>query len=103
MPNINGLRAVDERHRGYAAAVRDRGLPVYAPWKLDPPERPEFHETDIYSLVGEKSEQIIEQVVQLMNAVETKPTAVACINDILAIITISACARSAFRCRNEVR
>ena len=90
MPNINGLRAVDERHRGYAAAVRDRGLPVYAPWKLDPPERPEFHETDIYSLVGEKSQQIIEQVVRLMNAVETKPTAVACINDILAIITISA-------------
>ena len=90
MPNINGLRAVDERHRGYAAAVQAHGLPVYAPWKLTPPERPEFHETDIYSLVGEQSQQIIEQVVELMNTVDTKPTAIACINDILAIITISA-------------
>ena len=76
--------------RGYVAAAHDRGLPVYAPWKLDPPERPEFHETDIYSLVGDQSQQIIEQVVQLLNAVEPKPTAIACINDILAIITISA-------------
>ncbi len=90
MPNISGLRAIDERHRGYAAAAQAHGLPVYAPWKLDPPERAEFHETDIYSLVGEKSQQITEQVVQLLNAVETKPTAIACINDILAIITISA-------------
>lgn len=90
IPNISGLRAIDERHRGYVAATQAQGLPVYAPWKLDPPERPEFHETDIYSLVGEKSEQIIEQVVHLLNAVETKPTAIACINDILAIITISA-------------
>lgn len=90
MPNINGLRPIDERHRGYVAAVNEHGLQAYAPWKIDPPERPEFHETDIYSLVGEKSQQIIDQVVQLMNAVEPKPTAIACINDILAIITISA-------------
>ena len=61
------------------------------------PERPEFHETDIYSLVGEKGKQIIEQVVQLMNGVETKPTAIACINDILAIITISALQRNRHR------
>ena len=90
MPNIEGLRPVDERHSGYVAAVSDRGLRAYAPWKLDPPERPEFHETDIYSLVGEKSQQIIDQVVRFMNAVEHRPTAIACINDILAIITISA-------------
>lgn len=90
MPNIAGLKSVDERHRGYVAAVQHHGLQAYGPWKIDPPGRPEFHETDIYSLVGEKSQQIIDQVVRLMNAVEPKPTAVACINDILAIITISA-------------
>lgn len=90
MPNIGGLRPVEERHRGYAAAVSDHGLRVYSPWKISPPERPEFHETDVYSLVGEKSQQVIDQVVQLLNAVEHKPTAIVCINDILAIVTISA-------------
>ena len=90
MPNISGLRPIEERQRGYVAAVNEHGLRDYSPWKLDPPERPEFHETDIYSLVGEKSQQIIDQVVQLLSAVEHRPTAIACINDILAIITISA-------------
>ena len=90
MPNISGLRPVEERHRGYVAAALEGGLAAFAPWKINPPERPEFHETDIYSLVGEKSQQIIDQVVRLMDSVETMPTAIACINDILAIITISA-------------
>ncbi len=90
MPNLDGLRPVNERHRGYVAALEDHGLQAFAPWKIAPPERPEFHETDIYSLVGEGSQHVIGQVVDLMNAVAPKPTAVACINDILAIITISA-------------
>ena len=102
MPNIDGLLPVDERHRGYVAAVTDHGLPAYAPWKINPPERQEFHETDIYSLVGEKSQQIIEQVVQLMNVVETKPTAIACINDILAIITISALQKIGIKVPDDV-
>ncbi len=102
MPNISGLRPIDERYRGYVAAVQDRGFYAYAPWKIDPPERPEFHETDIYSLVGEKSQLIIEQVVQLMNAVEPKPTAIACINDILAIITISALREIGIRVPDDV-
>ena len=90
MPNIGGLRPIEERHRGYVAATSEHGLRAYAPWKIAPPERPEFHETDIYSLVGENSQQIIDQVVQLMNSAEHKPSAIACANDILAIITISA-------------
>ncbi len=102
MPNINGLRPVEERHRGYVSAVNEHGLRAYAPWKIDPPERPEFHETDIYSLVGEKSQQIIDQVVRLMNTVEHKPTAIACINDILAIITISALQEIGIKVPNEV-
>ncbi len=97
MPNVDELRPVEQRHQGYAAAVRDRGLPVYAPWKIDPPERREFHETDIYSLVGAKSQQIVAQVVRLMNAVEPKPTAICCVNDILAIITISALRKIGYR------
>ena len=102
MPNIEGLKPVEERQRGYRAAVQDHHLRAYEAWKIDPPERPEFHETDIYSLVGEKSAQITQQVTDLMDAVEPKPTAIACINDILAIITISALRESGYRIPEEV-
>ena len=90
MPNISDLHPVNERHRGYASSIRDRGMYAYAPWKLDPPNRHEFEENDIYSLVGEQSQQIIEQVERLMDNVGAKPTALVCVNDILAIIAISA-------------
>ena len=102
MPNLTGLRPVDERHRGYIAAIHDHDLRAYAPWKLNPPERQEFHETDIYTLVGEESQQIIEQVVEYMSGVEQKPTAIFCINDILAIITISALRKIGYRIPEDV-
>ena len=63
---------------------------AHAPWKIDPPTRHEFDENDIYSLVGSQSQLIIEQVERLMDNVGAKPTALVCVNDILAIIAISA-------------
>ena len=75
---------------------------AHTPWRLDSPNRIEFLETDIYSLVGEQSEQIVEQVVRLMNAVDPKPTAIVCINDILAIITISALQEIGYRIPDDV-
>lgn len=102
MPNIAGLQPVCERHRGYVAALHDHDLHAYAPWKINPPERQEFHETDIYSLVGEHSQQMVEQVVRLMNTVDRKPKAIVCINDILAIITISALQEIGFRIPEDV-
>jgi len=90
MPNIDDLHPVNERHRGYVTAIEERGMVAYAPWKINPPARHEFHETDIYSLVGEQSQQIIEQVEWLTDSVMPKPTAIVCINDILAIIAMSA-------------
>lgn len=102
MPNIAGLKPVEERHRGYVDALRARGLSAPPPWKIDHPDRPEFHETDIYSLVGEKSQHIVDQIVDLMNAVHPKPSAIACINDILAIITISALKAIGYRIPQDV-
>ena len=90
MPNIDDLHPVNERHRGYVTAIEERGMAAYAPWKINPPARHEFHETDIYSLVGEQSQQIIEQVEWLTDSVVPKPTAIVCVNDILAIIAMSA-------------
>jgi DNA-binding LacI/PurR family transcriptional regulator len=90
MPNFDDLLPVNERRRGYVTALQERGMLAYAPWKISPPDRHEFHETDIYSLVGSQSRQIIKQLENLTDADGPMPTAIVCINDILAIITINA-------------
>jgi DNA-binding LacI/PurR family transcriptional regulator len=102
MPNIHSLQPVDDRHRAYVCAVTDHGLRPYAPWKIDSPNHPEFHERDIYHLIGRQRQHYVDQVVQLMNTVDLKPTAVVCINDILAIITISALQNIGFRVPDDV-
>ncbi len=90
MPNFGDLLPVNERRRGYVTALEEQGLLAYAPWKISPPERHEFHETDIYSLVGAQSRHVIQQVESFADAVGPMPTALVCINDILAIIAINA-------------
>ena len=90
MPNFDDLFPINERRRGYVTAFEERGMLAYAPWKISPPGRHEFHETDIYSLVGSQSRQIIQQLENLTDAEGPMPTAIVCINDILAIITINA-------------
>ena len=90
MPNFDDLLPVNERRRGYVTALEEHDILPYAPWKISPPDRHEFHETDIYSLVGSQSRQIIQQLENLADAEGPMPTAIVCINDILAIITINA-------------
>ncbi|MCY3781482.1 MAG: GntR family transcriptional regulator [Chloroflexi bacterium] len=90
MPNFDDLHPVNERRRGYLAALKEHGILVHEPWKISPPKRHEFHETDIYSLVGSQSRQIIQQLESLTDAKGPMPSAIVCINDILAIITINA-------------
>ena len=102
MPNINNLLPIDDRLRGYTAAVNEHGLHAYAPWKVKSPNRHEFLETDIYDLVGEDSQLIVDQIVRHMNAVDPKPTAIVCINDILAIVTISALQKIGFAVPDDV-
>ena len=102
MPNIDDLHPINERHRGYAAALETRGMPAFTPWKISPPARHEFHETDIYSLVGEGSQQVFAQVEALINGGGAKPSAIVCINDILAIITISALEEIGYRIPDDV-
>lgn len=102
MPNISNLQPIDDRHRGYLAALQEHGLLAYLPWKINSPNRHEFFETDIYDLVGEDSKLIVDQVVRHMNAVDPTPTAVVCINDILAIVTISALQKIGYAVPDDV-
>ena len=90
MPNIDDLHPVNERLRGYMTALTEHGVYAREPWRISPPARHEFHETDIYSLVGEGRQHVIQQVECFTDSAGAMPTALVCINDILAIIAISA-------------
>ena len=90
MPNIDDLQPVNERLRGYTTALREQGIYANEPWRISPPQRHEFHETDIYSLVGAQGRHVIRQVESFADIEGPMPTALVCINDILAIIAISA-------------
>ncbi len=102
MPNIDDLHPINDRRRGYTTALEERGIMVHAPWRISQPGRHEFHETDIYSLVGSQSQQIIRQVEQFTDAEGPMPTAIVCINDILAIIAISALRNMGFAVPEDV-
>ena len=90
MPNFDDLHPVNERLRGYMTALTEHGVYACEPWRISPPARHEFHETDIYSLVGEGRQHVIQQVECFTDSAGAMPTALVCINDILAIIAISA-------------
>lgn len=87
MPNISNLLPVEDRQRGYETALKEHGLPVYEPWRLNSADEDEFHETDIYPLILADDSHLMIQIQTLMDQMNPKPTAVVCINDILAIIT----------------
>lgn len=102
MPNIDDLHPVNERLRGYMTALNEHDIYAHEPWRISPPERHEFHETDIYSLVGAQSRHVIGQVESFADALGPMPTALVCINDILAIIAISALRNMGFAVPGDV-
>ncbi len=102
MPNFDDLHPVNERLRGYVTALKEHDLYAYDPWKISPPERHEFHETDIYSLVGSQSQQVIQQVESFTDGEGPMPTALVCTNDILAIIAISALSNMGYTVPDDV-
>ncbi len=102
MPNIDDLHPVNERRRGYETALAEHGMYAPRPWRISPPERHEFHETDIYSLVGQGSQHVIRQVEDFTEAAGAMPTALVCTNDILAIIAISALRNMGYAAPDDV-
>ena len=102
MPSIDDLHPVNERLRGYMTALHEHGIFAHEPWRISPPERHEFHETDIYSLVGGQSRHVVRQVEGFTDAEGPMPTALVCINDILAIIAISALGNMGYAVPDDV-
>lgn len=102
MPNMPNLNSIRERHGGYESALKEHDLPVYDAWKINSPDQNEFHEIDIFRLLSGDGAQLTDQVVELMNATEPKPTAIACVNDILAIITTKALRGMGYRVPEDI-
>lgn len=88
--NINNLHPVDERRRGYEAALVGQGLTPHPPWKINSPQQSAFFETDIFHLLEDADAELGGQIAQYLEQATPRPTAIVCVNDALAILTIRA-------------
>ncbi|MGJ3238033.1 MAG: LacI family DNA-binding transcriptional regulator [Anaerolineae bacterium] len=88
--NTNNLFPVDERFRTYESIVHQYNLHSYDVWKVNSPNRDEFYETDIFQLLEDQNEVFTRQITDLIQQTQPAPTAIVCVNDALAILTMRA-------------
>ena len=84
--SIDNLYPVDERYRGFRAAMDEHQLQSFDTWKINSPNQNEFFETDIFDLLDYKGSEINDQITQFIQASNPRPTAIVCVNDALAIL-----------------
>lgn len=92
-PTVSGLLPIDERYMGYCDALREHGLPVYAPWEINSSDGYEFFETDIFKVLSAEQSDLLDDVVRCLNETDPQPSAIFCVNDCMAIITLLALQR----------
>lgn len=100
--NIRDLKPVEDRQRGYMAAIQEYNLPQLDVLWLNSPRQHAFFETDIHHLLDACSPSLIEQVIALLQPMQPLPTAIACVNDALAIITIRAIQQMGLRVPEDI-
>lgn len=100
--NISDLFPVDERQRGYEETLAAHGLAAYPPVRINSPRENVFHETDIHDLLDDSSSELIDQVIALLENVAPRPTAIACVNDALAILTVRAIQQMGLRVPEDI-
>lgn len=88
--NISNLYPIEERHRGYRAAMAAHGLTASDIWKINSPNASEFFETDLFELLEQQVPHYNAQVQQRIEGASPRPTAIVCANDALAMITMRA-------------
>jgi len=88
--SITSLYPVESRYRAYRAAVNEHHLHDYALWTINSPQANEFFETDLFQLLDDQNAGLNAQIIHLIETTQPQPTAIACVNDALAIIAMRA-------------
>ena len=88
--NISNLFPVEERYRGFIAALEEQGLKNFNRWEITTSNKNESFETDIFHLLDDKNSEINSQISQLLQQSDLKPSAIVCVNDAVAILTMRA-------------
>lgn len=101
-PDIDGLIPIDERYVGYCKALKEHGLPIYEPWRVNSSDGYEIFESDVFSAVLDEQSPLIEQVIQYLNDENPKPSAICCINDCLAIVTLLGVQREGLKVPDDI-
>jgi len=100
--NIRNLFPIEERLRGYRAVVHQHHLHAYQPLLINSPPHNFFLEADIHTLLDTSSDELIAQIIELLQKVEPLPTAIACVNDALAILTMRALKRMGLQVPTDI-
>lgn len=88
--NISNLFPIDERYRAFQAAIDEHKLAQHPIWKINSPHHDEFFETDIFQLLDDEDAALNTQIIDLIEKASPRPTAIVCVNDALAILTMRA-------------
>lgn len=101
-PIIQGLQPIDERYAGYCDALQEHGLPVYEPMRVVSSDGYEFFETDVFQALSNEQNELIESITDGLKNLDPHPSAIFCVNDCLAIITLSVVQRMGLRVPDDI-
>lgn len=88
--SIANLYPIEERYRGYHAAMNAHNRTIYPIWKLNSPNANEFFETDLFQLLDQQRPHFNTQIAKMLESAAPRPTALVCANDAIAIIAMRA-------------
>ena len=102
MANIPGLYPIEQRLKGYRQAMHAAGQVAQPALRPNSPHRRLFFETDIHELLSESHTEILDQLVELLRGAQPQPTAVVCVNDALAVLTMRALNRLGLKVPGDI-
>lgn len=100
--DISNLYPIEERYRGYQAAMRQHNFPDAAVWKITSPNSDAFFETDLYDLLDQQIPHFNSQIQNLIEKAAPQPTALVCANDALAILAMRAVRHMGMTVPNDI-
>lgn len=89
-PVIKELLPIDDRYSGYCSALKEHGLPVYDPCQINANDGYEFFEADVFYVLSSEQSELVDEVIDCLESLIPQPSAIFCVNDSLAIITMLA-------------
>ncbi|MEL6403352.1 MAG: GntR family transcriptional regulator [Chloroflexota bacterium] len=100
--NIDSLYPIEERYRGFQQAMQEQRYVDYQQWKITSPQSQVFMETDLTTLLDDHDDTFSNQVIDFIEKTSPRPTAIVCVNDALALLTMRAIRKMGLRVPEDI-